>query len=335
MTTVHEQLGPILDQLFDRDSAQLQDVDHKARLLLLDTVGCLLAGLDAPIIQSLARGHAGIGPGVFTYPGYLPLDLQAATEIGATAIVWDEACEGLARAHGRPGIAVIAATLPLAVVRDLTLAQFLTAIVAGYEIGGRMGAWLRIRPGMHVDAGWPALGVAASTAHLLGCDARVALSAIEIAACQVPFGLYAPVEAGANGRNTYIAHAALLGGLAARAAAAGCDAPVDGLAQYAAIALQAREADPQLVPAGVPLILEGYLKPYPSVRHAHYGTAAALQLRDQLAGRIDAIEAIELLTYDEAITYASNRAPGRRRVSEARVRVLLHLRFRTTRRKRG
>ena len=52
-----------------------------------------------------------------------------------------------------------------------------------------------------------------------------------------------------------------------------------------------------------------YLKPYPSVRHAHYGTAAALALRPRVADRLDDITMIELACYAEAITYASNTAP--------------------------
>ena len=306
----HDQLKPILAWAFD-DAVAARPVNNaKARLLLLDTIGCLLAGLEAAPVRALAALHSGTSPGPIRLPGCAPVSVEAATEIGGTAIVWDEACEGLARAHGRPGIAVIAAALPLALARDQSLAELLSAVVAGYEIGGRMGAWLRIRPGMHVDAGWPALGAAAGVARLLGLDAARALNAIEIAACQVPFGLYAPVKAGANGRNTYIAHAALLGGLAARSAAAGADAPTDGLAEYARIALGLDATNVDLVPAGLPLILEGYLKPYPSVRHAHYGTAAALALRPRIADRLEAITTIELACYAEAITYASNPAPA-------------------------
>jgi hypothetical protein len=80
----------------------------------------------------------------------------------AMAACWDEACEGHARAHGRPGVAALAAIWPW--VHQLNWGQLLNAFVLGYEVGARMGALLRIAPGMHVDGNWPSLGGAAAAA---------------------------------------------------------------------------------------------------------------------------------------------------------------------------
>lgn len=307
-STAHDQLVPILRWLFGTALTSREDVGAKARMLLLDTVGCVLAGLDAGVPQALARELAQTRPGTIALPKLAPIDPQAATELFAMCATWDEACEGLARAHGRPGVPVIAACLPLALQSAASLGALLDAIVAGYEVGGRMGEWLRIRPGMHVDAGWPAIGVAAAVARLSGRSPDEALTALELVGCQVPFGLYASARAGANGRNTYLSHAAGLGLMAARAAAAGCDAPADGLSSYAALALGRDEAA-ALLPAGVHVLLEGYLKPFAAVRHVHYGAAAALQLRDRLYARLGEVEDIELTVYDEAITYCANSNP--------------------------
>jgi len=49
------------------------------------------------------------------------------------------------------------------------------------------------------------------------------------------------------------------------------------------------------------------LKPYAAVRHVHYGAAAAQALRAEIDCR--KINAIELSTYQEALTYCGNRAP--------------------------
>src|SRR5207247_2628017 len=54
----------------------------KARLLALDTLGCMLAGLESPTVRRLAT----------------LVDNRSA--VLATAACWDETCEGLARAHG-------------------------------------------------------------------------------------------------------------------------------------------------------------------------------------------------------------------------------------------
>ena len=64
-----------------------------------------------------------------------------------------------------------------------------------------------------------------TAARLTGADPASAARAIRIAACQIPFSLYAPIAAGMDGRNSYPAHAVLLGQTAAAAALAGMDAP--------------------------------------------------------------------------------------------------------------
>ena len=270
------------------------DVRDKARLLLLDTLGCALAGLGHPTVRRLASALGG-------------LDGISGGALLATAACWDEACEGLARAHGRPGVPVIAACLALGMPRGLTLGQMLDALVTGYEIGGRMGEALRIRPGMHVDASWPALGVAAGTVRLLGGSAGEALSAVEIAACQVPFSLYLPVEQGADSRNTYLGHAAWLGAFAAFAAIAGSKAPSGAIERFASLAL-GLQGELSMAPESEYVIREAYLKSFAAVRHVHYGALAALRLRDEIPD-LTAIESIELAIYPEALTYCANRAP--------------------------
>ena len=285
-------------------------VEQKTRLLLLDTLGCMLAGLAAPPVAGLARSLGAADGGPIRMPVVdAALSPGSAASVLATAACWDEACEGLARAHGRPGVPVIAAGLALGVQRDATLGRLLDAIVAGYEVGGRMGERLRIRPGMHVDAGWPALGVAAAAALLLDARADGAINAVEIAAAQIPFGLYLPVEQGADGRNTFLGHAAWLGTYAAFAAEAGIAAPRGAVERYAALALGI-DILPAMAPAGEYIILESYLKPFAAVRHVHYGAQAALDLRERAQIEPRSITAIELDVYPEAHTYCANRAPA-------------------------
>ena len=143
-----------------------EEVELKARLMLLDTLGCMLAARSAPEVSSFESAFSSIESGLFTFPGGRRLSTLGATAVGAMAATWDEACEGLAVAHGRPGVPVIAALLPQAIARDATLGLVLDSLVAGYEVGARCGAWLRVKPGMHVDGNWPSLGVAAAMASL-------------------------------------------------------------------------------------------------------------------------------------------------------------------------
>lgn len=293
------QLAAVLEWLWRR--APPPEVGRKARLLLLDTLGCVIAASRKPALRRLAARLAKVEPGRVRVPGFRQrFSVSAAAYLFATAACWDEACEGLARAHGRPGVPVIAACHALAQALGFSFGATLRAIIAGYEAGGRMGEAVRMAPGMHVDATWPGFGVAVAVVRLSGGTAAQALDAVRIAACQMPRSLYLPVKAGADARNTYLAHAAQLGLLAAHASLAGIAAPAGALDAIGAGRFAAR---------GKWLLLEGYLKPYAAVRHVHYGVAAALALRPRLAGRLRAITRIELSTYAEALAYCGNRAP--------------------------
>jgi 2-methylcitrate dehydratase PrpD len=284
--------------------AQPEAVARKARLLLLDSLGCIAAGLRHAEVRALARTLAVWFPGDLTLPGSTDrLGPAGIAALAAAAMCWDEANEGLASAHGRPGLAVIPAVLAMAGRNDL--GHLLRAIVLGYEVGGRAGEIWRIRPGMHVDGSWHALGAAAACATLTGADAA---RAVRIAACQIPFSLYRPLAFGMSGRNSYAMHAALLGVLSAAAAGAGSDAPPGGLAEARRLALL-RDDPPVRTEAGPWLIADAYIKPFAGVRHAHYGAAAAIAARARIEGT-EAITAIRLDTYGEALRYAANRAPA-------------------------
>jgi 2-methylcitrate dehydratase PrpD len=254
------------------------DVEAKARLLLLDTLGCLIAGLRHPEVRQLGRALQPAFPGDVAWSGSeIALGPAGAAALGGAAACWDEACEGNASAHGRPGLPVVPALLALVRQRDTSLGDLLLALATGYEIGTRAGQAWRITPGLHVDGSWHSLGVAAAVARMIaGADAIQ--PAIETAACQIPASLYLPVTVGSVVRNTYVSHAALLGILAAAAAEAGLDAPPGALEEGRCRVLGATQAA-QVTPPGEWTIRDGYLKPFAAVRHTHYGVEAALRLR--------------------------------------------------------
>ena len=294
-------LWPALDRLPG-------EVTRRACRLWLDTASCACAGLQADEperwLQLAAAGDAGGVP----LPG-TPHRLSASSAAVALALgaCWDEACEGLALAHGRPGVPVVAALWAQLPAQPARWRQLWQATVAGYEVAARLGAWLRIPPGLHVDGVWSAFGAAAAAVRLAGGDAAQALQALEAAATQLPYSLLRPVRQGANIRNLYLGHSAWLGLQAARAVHAGLAAPAGAIDDFAALALHGAPAGTWL-PAGRWLLLDSYWKPFAAVRHVHYGAQAALALRaDGLPLR--AIDGIHLQVYPEALHYCANRAP--------------------------
>ncbi|MGN6461312.1 MAG: MmgE/PrpD family protein [Pseudolabrys sp.] len=284
------------------------EVVAKARLLLLDTVGCLIAGLGHREVAQFADALRVAFPGTDAWlTSAHTLGPAGLAALGAAAICWDEACDGHSGAHGRPALPVIPALLALSTTQQLSLGDILLGLVTGYEIAARAGELWRIPPGWHVDGSWHSLGVAAAVARLMrGPDAMQ--PAIEAVACQIPASLYWPITHGSVVRNTYPAHAALLGMMAAAAATAGFAMPEGTFAEARRRILRAADAG-ETMPPGRWMILDGYIKPYAGVRHAHYGVAAALRLRERHGIAPESVEAIRLAVYAEAAQYCNNRAP--------------------------
>ena len=309
---IDDELLPILQWLWNTPVGAEPDVEARARLLLLDTIGCAIAGAAEPDVAALFRHAAEADPGPVRFPGVAATPSATGFALAfAAAACWHEACEGLPAAHGRPGLHAIPAVLGPALARGLPLGALLDAIVTGFEVGSRLGIVCRIRPGMHVDGTWGSFGAAAAACRLFGASANTAMAALNHAACHMPFSLYWPITAGSTARNAYAGHGAAHGVASAVASMAGLGGPPGSIAEMARLALAADPAAlPQVPPAGQWLLLDGYLKPYPAVRHVHYGAAAAEAWHAAQVAQPGDITAITLEVYAEAITYCGNRAPA-------------------------
>lgn len=301
-------LAELLPWLWQQADELPADVSARVRRLWLDTASCAWSGLQADEPRRWLALQAEGERGAVPLPGSaLRLGAGAAASAFALGACWDEACEGLALAHGRPGVPVVAALWSqLGRLRPSWNAVWRASAV-GYEVGARLGACLRIRRGQHVDGMWGAFGAAAALAHLQGQRWSDALRAIEACAVQLPYSLYLPIAQGANVRNLYLAHSAWLGLQGAQAAAAGLTTPTGAVDEFARLALDAGTLG-EFVPPGRWLISDSYWKPFAGVRHLHYGAQAALQIRDR-GVEPDTIEALRLSVYPEALVYCANRAP--------------------------
>ncbi len=306
-------LGPLLDWLWADAHRTPPEIEAKARLLFLDTLGCMIAGLRKPEPGALVAAMAALQPGPVRLPGAAhPLSLGDAAYVAGLAACWDEACEGLPRAHGRPGLHAFGPALALGLARGASLGEVLCALVTGFEVAGRLGEMLRIPPGMHVDGTWGSFGAVAAAARLLGLSPGTTGTALLGAACQLPWSLYLPIAEGATARNSYVGEAARRGLSQALAAAAGITAPEAAISTFHRLALGGEGEAPSLATPGQWLIAEGYLKPFAAVRHVHYGAEAACRWRRDAASAPDtrAITALRLEVYGEAIKYCGNRAPA-------------------------
>ena len=301
-------LADLLPWLWQQAPHMPEAVQARARRLWLDTAACAWSGLQAEETKRWLALQAEGDSGAVALPGSaLRLGAGASASAFALGACRDEAWEGLALAHGRPGVPVVAALWSQIGRLRPNWDALLQASVVGYEVGARLGAALRIRRGQHVDGFWGAFGAAAALAHLHGMRWQDALRAIEASAVQLPYSLYLPVAQGADVRNLYLAHSAWLGLQGLQAVRAGMATPQGAVDEFARLALDAAALQP-LPPPGRWLIADSYWKPFAGVRHLHYGAQAALQLRAGV-GDPGAIEQLRLRVYPEALVYCANRAP--------------------------
>jgi 2-methylcitrate dehydratase PrpD len=258
--------------------------------------------LQAPQAATLADAAAVVLPGAA-----MRVHAQPATMAMAIGACWDEACEGLALAHGRPGVPIVAALWADLPARPVPWQAVWQATLCGYEVAARLGARMRILPGMHVDGVWGAFGAAVALVRLRGGSWRQAMAAIEACAAHLPFSLYLPARQGAQARNLFLGHSAWLGRLGADAAMAGWTTTDGALDEAMRLALGGSPAGAWIDDARW-LVLESYWKPFAAVRHVHYGAQAAMRWREA-GGDPERIESLTLQVYPEALQYCGNRNP--------------------------
>lgn len=282
--------GRLADDVVAISAATLSpDVVQRARLALLDTVGAMLAGAAYSRPAELTRQVllAEDGGGRATVVGHpAPAGARVAAFCnGVTAHALDvDDSHRLATGY-HPGATVIPAALALAEQTGAGISRVIKAIVAGYEVGGRVGRAMnpshRYR-GFHSTGTVGALGAAAAAAKVLDLRAEQVQAAIGIAA-SMSGGIFAFLDGMHPTKHVHAGHAAQSGVVAAQLAAAGMTGPAavlegpDGF-----LSAFADDYDAGKVTAGLGSfeeILFNYFKIHVACGHSFGAIDAALRLR--------------------------------------------------------
>ncbi|MEM6312337.1 MAG: MmgE/PrpD family protein [Pseudomonadota bacterium] len=158
-------------------------VIHQAKRCLLDTVGVAIGG-HALKLSGIVRDHA-----AEDMPGSCPMlfDSRTASQSGAAmaaGMMIDglDGHDGWNPAKGHIGAPLLSGVMGFANDPHLSGAEFLTAWIAGYELGGRIAVVQHDTcPDYHTSGSWGAVAVAAAGAKLLGLDADTTRHALGIA----------------------------------------------------------------------------------------------------------------------------------------------------------
>ncbi|MCC7360680.1 MAG: MmgE/PrpD family protein [Anaerolineales bacterium] len=166
------------------------EVQHQSRRCLLDALGALIAGLQAPIAQIMA-GLAVTGFGgddaTLLIDGRRVSAIGAAMANGFAANALD-LDDGHRLVKGHPGACLLPVLLAATEVQPAVSGrEFLTALIVGYEVAIRAGLIrLALYAPMHSSGSWAGIGAAAAAGKLLGLDDHRLRHALGIAEHHAP-----------------------------------------------------------------------------------------------------------------------------------------------------
>ena len=178
-------------------------VQHHTKLVLLDTLGVILAGSERPENRELRERlvpMAGTGATVYTrgWPGSDPRTAALLNGIAGRSI---ELCEGLRLVSGQPAIQILPGVLAVAEYARSTGHEMLSAFLLGYDVSARLCTAFTPRPLAHQNGQATLLAAVAAGARLRGLDAAGVSLAMRIATSLVLTPSYTNAVAGATALN--------------------------------------------------------------------------------------------------------------------------------------
>jgi 2-methylcitrate dehydratase PrpD len=295
--------------------------------ILADSIAAIVGGSAEPEMQALSGKLAGSGRGGSTVLGHgthsLPgrdrgTSADVAALLNGTAGTFLEMDEGNRFSRGHPAMHVIPAALALCEARGGDAPLFLSAIVAGYEVGSRIGAASRLRASMHPHGTWGTIGAAAACARLAGLDAAAMQETINIGASMTTATSKRTMLEGGLVRNVYTGLSNRNGVLALQLAESGFTGEQDGVASLMG-SIVSEQFDPaeMLRELGTLWHLtQNYFKLHSCCRFNH-GTLDAI---DQIAARgpLPAPHAIRHIVVDSYAYAAELDDPAPRNTLAAR-----------------
>ncbi len=208
-----------------------EPVQDHAKLVLLDTLGVILAGSDRPEVRGLRQRlapTAGNGATVYArgWPAHDPRTAALLNGIAGRAI---ELCEGLRLASGQVAMQVLPGVLAVGEHSGSTGREMLAAFILGYEAAARLALGFTPRPLAHQNGQALLLAAAAAGARLRGLDAAGVSRAMRIAAILMLTPSYTNAVAGATALNVAGGMSGFAAGLAPELAQAGFEARDDAI----------------------------------------------------------------------------------------------------------
>ncbi|MGQ9583973.1 MAG: MmgE/PrpD family protein [Anaerolineae bacterium] len=294
------------------------NVQDKARQALRDHLGCALAGsltdLGTIVRQTLTLGPEGPALLLGTTRGAEPGLAAFCNAVAANALDFDDTSGA-----GHPGASIIPAALAAASLVNCSGSQFLTAIIAGYEVGLRVAAairpsWERYRQ-VHGIGTAQVFGAAAAASRILGLDAEAITRAFGIAGSLAPvphagkFGWDERPLTWMKDNTAWPAEAGLRSALLARSGWQASRSILDGPTGFWIMASSDRFEPGRLESYDSFLLLDLSFKPYPCCRWLHTALDALGYLQVAHGLSPDSVERVEVETISPVSEQFMDRSP--------------------------
>lgn len=190
--------------------------------------------------------------------------------LNGCAVAADQLQDGHRPARGHPASHTVPAALAVAEEHGSTVGEFLSAVLAGYEAGTRIGQAMGGTPdGVHDIGTWGQVGASVAAARLVAPgDADAMRRAIELSAAAVLLTDAGTVFTGWTGSHAFLGFSVQHGLTAGLAAAAGLQ-PAPGAVERHFMAVAGRAPSDIEATADQWEVLAGYVKAYPTCAHLH------------------------------------------------------------------
>src|SRR5215472_15843597 len=210
-----------------------EPVQRHVKLVLLDTLGVILAGGERSEVRQLRdrlAATAGRGATVFArgWPNHEPRTAALLDGIAGRSI---ELCEGLRFVSGQPAVQVLPGVLAVGEHLGSSGPEMLAAFVLGYDVAARLSGGFTPRPLAHQNGQVSLLAAAAAGARLHGLEAAGISRAMRIATILLLTPSYTNAVAGATALNVAGGMSGFAAALAPELARAGFEAQEDAIEQ--------------------------------------------------------------------------------------------------------
>ena len=274
-------------------------VQQQTKLVLLDTLGVILAGAERPEVRRL-REQLGSGSGATVYArGFPSHDPRTAALLNGIAGRSIELCEGLRLVSGQAAMQVLPAVLAVGEQARSSGRDMLTALLLGYDVAARLAGGFTPRPLAHQNGQVSLLAAAAAGARLRGLDASGISRAMRIATTLLLTPSYTNAVAGATALNVAGGMSGFAGALAPELALAGFEAQGDAIEQALGQLVGERFADGGLLDdlGSTWHIARNYFRLYACCNPIHPALDCLQQALAELQPRPDEIAHIDFATY--------------------------------------